>query len=45
MLASTNGHPEAVKLLLTASDIDVNQADVSLHPLTPFYLVVRASCY
>ena len=40
MAASEHGHAEAIKLLLAAPDIDVNQAKVSLYLLTPSYLVV-----
>ena len=39
MLASKNGHIEAIKLLLTAPDIDVNHADVSHYLLTLSCLV------
>ena len=31
MYASSNGHTEAIKALLTVPDINVNHADVSLH--------------
>ena len=40
MLASEQGHTEAMKLLLNASDIDVNHADVSLYLLIPSHLVL-----
>ena len=38
LLASEKGHTEAMKLLLNASDIDVNHEDVSLYLLSPSYL-------
>ena len=42
MAASSNGHTEAIKLLLTAPGIDVNHAHkVSLYLLIPPYLVVK----
>ena len=41
MYASEKGHTEAIKLLLAAPGIDVNQANVSLYLLTPSHLVVR----
>ena len=40
MVASSYGHTEAIKLLLTATDINVNQADVSLYLLTLSYLAL-----
>ena len=39
MFASQDGHIEAIKALLTAPGIDVNQVNVSLQ-WTPLYLVV-----
>ena len=39
MAASSNGHSEAIKALLTTPGINVNQANVSLNLLTPSYLV------
>ena len=33
--ASSNGHTEAIKALLTAPNIDVNYVDVSLHEYLP----------
>ena len=44
MLISEKGHIEAIKILLTASDLNVNQADVSLYLLTPSPLVVGGRC-
>ena len=42
MKASDKGHAEAIKLLLTAPDIDVNRAvEVSLYQQTPPYQVVE----
>ena len=38
MLASQNGHTEAINILLTAPGINVNHAGVSL------YLLTRVSC-
>ena len=46
MRASHLCRTEAVKALMTAPDIDVNHADVSLYPLTPSHLQVGdASTY
>ena len=42
--ASSNGHAEAIKALLTVPDINVNRADVSLYLLTPSYLVLGGMC-
>ena len=39
MVASQNGHTEAIKLLLAVLGIDVNHADVSLYLLAPSHLV------
>ena len=38
--ASMYGHPEAIKLLLTVPDIDVNRANVSPYLLTSSHLVL-----
>ena len=43
-LASEEGYTEAIKLLLTVPNIDVNHADVSLYLLTPSHLVVGGRC-
>ena len=40
MKASLNRRTEAIKLLLTAPDINVNLADVSLYLLTPSHLAL-----
>ena len=40
LAASQIGHAEAIKALLTVPDINVNQANVSLYPLTPSHLVL-----
>ena len=40
MVASMYGHPEAIKLLLAAPDINVNRLNVSLYPLTQSHLVL-----
>ena len=40
MAASEYGHTEVTRLLLTAPDIIVNYAKVSLYLLTPSHLVV-----
>ena len=42
MVASQHGHTEAMKLLLTFPDIDVNLATVSLCPPTPSHLLLGA---
>ena len=42
--AAKEGDTEAIKLLLTAPDIDVNDTDVSLYLLTPSHLVVGGRC-
>ena len=39
-LASVNGRTETVLALLAAPGIDVNNADVSIYPLTPYHVVV-----
>ena len=40
LLASRSGNTEAMKLLLTFPDVDVNHANVRLYLLTPFPVVV-----
>ena len=42
--ASSWGHTEIVKALLTVPGIDVNHADVSSRLLTPSYVVVGCVC-
>ena len=42
--ASENGHAEAIKILLTVPDVDVNHTDVSPYLLTLLYLLVGGGC-
>ena len=44
MAASGNGHIEAIKALLTAPDININHATVSLYLLRLPNLVVEGGC-
>ena len=40
LLASNDGHTEAINALLTAPDINVNHTDVSLYRLTPSHIIL-----